>query len=333
MRLHARYAREGVRPEDAEILAYHLWEAAGPPDAEWVWEGSGDLPALRHAALGAHLAAGRRYANRTVYGRAVETLAETPEAVQRLRRFILELGFIGRLADQDVASWKAVSLRDVATLRLGKMLDKAKNKGRLYPYLRNTNVQWLRFELDDDVKEMRFEDDEIEEFSLLPGDLLVCEGGEPGRCAIWDGRTSPMMFQKALHRIRPDCSLDATFLQYRLLSDAWEGRLESHFTGATIKHFTGQELARYRFSLPPLAEQRRIVAKVEELLALCDELEARQTAAREHRTRLVRSALDQLTTAKDEPDFRKHSAFVSNSWSLASPNGRRARKRWRINPA
>src|SRR5258708_10717641 len=85
-------------------------------------------------------------------------------------------------------------------------------------YLRNTNVQWLRFKLDDDVKEMRFEDDEIEEFSLLPGDLLVCEGGEPGRCAIWDGRTSPMMFQNALHRVRPGRTLDATFLQYRLLS-------------------------------------------------------------------------------------------------------------------
>jgi len=62
--------------------------------------------------------------------------------------------------------------------------------------------------------------------------------------------------------------------------------------------------------VPPLAEQRRIVAKVEELLALCDELEVRQTAAREHRTRLIRSALDHLTTAKTEPEFRKRSAFV-----------------------
>ena len=58
------------------------------------------------------------------------------------------------------------------------------------------------------------------------------------------------------------------------------------------------------------------MAKVEELLALCDELEARQTAAREHRTRLVRSALDHLTTAKDEKDFRKHSAFVLNKQTI-----------------
>jgi type I restriction enzyme S subunit len=66
----------------------------------------------------------------------------------------------------------------------------------------------------------------------------------------------------------------------------------------------------YPIPLPPLAEQKRIVAKVEELLALCDELEARQSAAREQRTRLVRSALDHLTAAKDEQDFRKRSAFV-----------------------
>lgn len=62
--------------------------------------------------------------------------------------------------------------------------------------------------------------------------------------------------------------------------------------------------------MPPLAEQLRIVAKVEELLALCDELEAAQTAAREHRTNLVRSALDHLTTAQTEPEFRQYAAFV-----------------------
>lgn len=63
-----------------------------------------------------------------------------------------------------------------ATQRLGKMLDFAKNKGRLKQYLRNTNVQWMRFDLND-VKEMRVDDDEESELRLRKGDLLICEGG------------------------------------------------------------------------------------------------------------------------------------------------------------
>jgi type I restriction enzyme S subunit len=80
-------------------------------------------------------------------------------------------------------------------------------------------------------------------------------------------------------------------------------------SGTSVPALNQGSLGEIEVSLPPLAGQRRIVAKVEELLALCDELETRQTAAREHRTRFVRSALDHLTTAQDESDFKKHSAF------------------------
>jgi tetratricopeptide (TPR) repeat protein len=73
MRLHARYSRDGVRADDAEALAHHLWEAVGPADADWVWEGSEEMFELRARALQAHLAAGRRYADRFAYERAVET--------------------------------------------------------------------------------------------------------------------------------------------------------------------------------------------------------------------------------------------------------------------
>lgn len=131
-------------------------------------------------------------------------------------------------------NWSWVRMGDVVDQRLGKMLDKGKNKGKPYPYLRNTNVQWLRFDLSD-VKEMRFENSELEEYEVKPGDLLVCEGGEPGRCAIWDGQIEHIMFQKAIHRIRPFAGINSWFLLYRLLADAMTGNLEKHFTGATIK--------------------------------------------------------------------------------------------------
>ncbi|HUQ16787.1 MAG TPA: hypothetical protein VM070_03265, partial [Candidatus Saccharimonadales bacterium] len=72
MRLHARYAREAVHPEDAEALAHHWWEALRPPDAQWVWEGEPDLPRMRREAYEAHLAAGGRHADRFAHERAVE---------------------------------------------------------------------------------------------------------------------------------------------------------------------------------------------------------------------------------------------------------------------
>ena len=74
IRLHARYAREGVDPADAEALAHHWWEALRPPDAEWVWSGDPGLAAMRREAVAAHLAAGRRHTERFAQQRAVEVL-------------------------------------------------------------------------------------------------------------------------------------------------------------------------------------------------------------------------------------------------------------------
>ncbi len=72
MRLHAHYAREGVHPEDVEALAHHWWEALKPPDAEWVWEGARDVTRMREEAFHAHVAAGRRHADRFAHEQAVE---------------------------------------------------------------------------------------------------------------------------------------------------------------------------------------------------------------------------------------------------------------------
>jgi len=173
------------------------------------------------------------------------------------------------LADE----WKWVRFGEVAESRLGKMLDKAKNKGTPLPYLRNTNVQWHKFELDD-IKLMQIEDDEIEELLLRKGDLLICEGGQPGRCAIWKNESEQMFFQKALHRARPLGGVLSEYLQCCLTIDAATNRLDKYFTGATIKHFVGAKLNNYVIPMPPVEEQLRIVIKVNELMAFCDQLKA-----------------------------------------------------------
>ena len=83
-------------------------------------------------------------------------------------------------------NWRVARLADVADFRLGKMLDAEKNRGYPRPYLANVNVRWGRFDLDD-LREMRFEEHEIEKHGLRHGDIVMCEGGEPGRCALWKG--------------------------------------------------------------------------------------------------------------------------------------------------
>ncbi|MEP3350772.1 MAG: restriction endonuclease subunit S [Marinomonas sp.] len=188
--------------------------------------------------------------------------------------------------------WEWVRFGSVVICRLGKMLDKAKNTGTLLPYLRNTNVQWDRFILDD-IKLMKLEESELQEFRILPGDLLICEGGEPGRCAIWTEAELEMYFQKALHRARPLAGIQSKYLQLSLTVDAKTGALDNYFTGATIKHFVGAKLNNYIHSLPPLEEQHRIVAKVDELMTLCDQLKAHLNDAQTTQLQLADALTEQ----------------------------------------
>ncbi len=212
-------------------------------------------------------------------------------------------------------AWEWVRFDSIAITRLGKMLDGAKNRGDLKPYLRNTNVQWWKIYLDD-IKSLRLDSKELDEYRLLPGDLLICEGGEPGRCAIWTDSNTEMYFQKALHRARPCSGIAAEYLQICLTADAASGSLDHLFTGATIKHFPGEKLSMYVIPLPPLVEQLRIVAKVDELMVLCDQLEAQQTTQTEAHERLVASLLDTLTQSADSAAFADNWSRIAEHFDL-----------------
>jgi hypothetical protein len=175
------------------------------------------------------------------------------------------------------------------------MLDQGKNTGQLTPYLRNVNVRWFSFDLED-IQEIRLADKEIIDLDVRFGDLLVCEGGEPGRCAVWRGEDSKYTFQKALHRVRTSKYLLADYLSFCLSNSANNGKLEQLFTGTTIKHLTGASLKKFQILLPSREEQEEIVDRVESLFTLADQLEARLTAARK--------VVDRLTPALLAKAFR-----------------------------
>jgi type I restriction enzyme S subunit len=152
--------------------------------------------------------------------------------------------------EQDLpAGWQRKPLCEIADLRLGKMLDAKKNKGDLMPYLANINVRWGKFDLQN-LREMKFQADELETYGLRYGDIVMCEGGEPGRCAIWTDQIPDMKVQKAIHRIRSRSDVQFRYLYYSLLHKAQAGHLESLFTGATIKHLPREKLQTVLIEVP-----------------------------------------------------------------------------------
>lgn len=153
------------------------------------------------------------------------------------------------------SDWTQAKLGDYIDSCLGKMLDKNKNTGEYHPYLGNSNVRWGEFELDD-LAEMKFEAHEHTRYGLKKGDLIICEGGEPGRCAIWEDEIPNMKIQKALHRVRTLSGLDSEYLYYWFLFSTRAGHIEPFFTGTTIKHLTGKALREIPIRIPPLTYQQ-----------------------------------------------------------------------------
>jgi len=164
-----------------------------------------------------------------------------------------------------------ISFGEITDNRLGKMLDRNKNKGKFERYLRNVNVRWFDFNLDD-LLEMKFENNEEEKYSINKGDLVICEGGEPGRCAIWKSE-DPIKFQKALHRVRPKKGWNNEYLMYYIKHITNNGVINKFYTGTGIKHLTGESLKKIPVPICSKSEQQAIVSAIESRLSVCDKLE------------------------------------------------------------
>ncbi len=204
--------------------------------------------------------------------RRIAAILDQAEALRAKRRHALALLntltqslFLELFGDPATNSrgWPKVRFDNVAETKLGKMLDDKKQTGlHRYPYLRNANVQWHRFDLTE-VFEMDFGQKDRAVFTLRPGDLLICEGGEPGRAAIWNGEITECYFQKALHRCRFDPKhADVVYFAHLFWFLVHRGGLSERVTSATIAHLTAEKLKELRVPLPPLPLQRQFATQV-----------------------------------------------------------------------
>ncbi len=185
---------------------------------------------------------------------------------------------------------------------LGKMLDTKRVKGTfLFKYIKNTNVHWGSIDLND-LDEMDFDFSELDRYSLQPGDLMICEGGEIGKCAIIPNDFPKNIFyQKALHRVRP-VSDDSNneFLFYVMFCMAKNNYFFSSSEKATIAHLPGDTLNSLRIPFPPKKEQEFLVQHLNDESSKIDCAIAKQTSIIEKLTEYKKSLIYEAVTGKLE---------------------------------
>lgn len=194
------------------------------------------------------------------------------------------------------AYWTLAPIGSRYSVQLGKMLDASQITGEhLAPYLRNVDVQWDRINADE-LPEMDFPPEGRDRYRVVQGDLLVCEGGEVGRCATWDSPTSECYYQKALHRLRPLTESEhPRFLYYCLRAAATAGLFVAESNPNTIDHLTAEKLKKHRFPFPSGDEQRKLIVELDRETGGIDTVifKIREQIAKlqEYRTALISSAV------------------------------------------
>jgi type I restriction enzyme S subunit len=178
-------------------------------------------------------------------------------------------------------------------IQLGKMLDAEKNRGVLKLYVGNKAVQWNRIDVGD-LSTVAMSRSDLERFRLLTGDLLVCEGGEVGRAAIWEAPVDECYYQKALHRLRPRRRFDPRLMVELLRYWSDRGLLANYVGQTSIAHLTREKLADVPMPVPPHEEQRAIAGVLSDVDALIGGLDRLIAKRRD----LRRVAMQQLLTGQ-----------------------------------
>ena len=157
-------------------------------------------------------------------------------------------------------SWEWVRLGNIFQHNTGKALNASNRTGSLLPYITTSNLYWDRFELGN-LREMYFSENEIEKCTATKGDLLVCEGGDIGRAAIWMF-DEDIRIQNHIHKLRSYTEVCTEFFYYLFYLYKHAGWIGGK--GIGIQGLSANALHALLFPLPPLSEQKRIVSKIKE---------------------------------------------------------------------
>lgn len=191
-------------------------------------------------------------------------------------------------------NWEWVRLGEIFQHNTGKALNSSKTDGIKFNYITTSNLYWNDFKLDN-LREMYFLKTEVEKYTVQKGDLLVLEGGDIGRAAIWNKDYS-ICIQNHIHRLRPYEYICIKFFYYLFLLYKLIGFIDGK--GIAIKGLSSNALHIIPFPLPPLSEQKRIVAKVDELMKTCEELEKENNIVQKLSSELFQSVMQKCFTPK-----------------------------------
>ena len=198
--------------------------------------------------------------------------------------------------------WPLKKVGELFDVQLGKMLSPRAKEGDQFPYLANFNVQWGKFDLGN-VKSMHFTESEKEKYALKQGDILMCEGGEVGRCAIWNERSTNFYFQKALHRLRPkDKNTINPYFMCIYMEYITTNNGVTKIVGETsIAHLTREKLCALKIPCPPKNQQDKIDKTIGTWDAAIEKTE-RLIAAKEKQFKWLLKRL--ISDQQDNPKWR-----------------------------
>ena len=209
--------------------------------------------------------------------------------------------------------WKIELVGDLFDVQLGKMLNKeAKEKTPQFHYLGNSNVKWGYFDLSD-LKTMHFSERDIEKFTMKSDDIIMCEGGEVGRCAIWQGSNQNIFYQKALHRLRSKGQIVPQFFQNYMEKISGTKLLDDYTTRTSIAHLTREKLISLPVRLPPLPEQTQIA----QILSTWDKAIATTEQLLANSQQQKKALMQQLLTGKKRL-LDKNGVRFSGEWDIVN---------------
>ena len=237
------------------------------------------------------------------------TLFTTESSIDALKQTLLQLAVMGKLVPQRnegtrqdhlPIGWSTKTIKDFCTVQGGIQKTPLRQPiSQHIPYLRVANVQRGRIDIAQ-LERYELTLDELEKWRLDKGELLIVEGNgsekEIGRCAIWQGEVADCVFQNHLMRVRPTLAQEVEYLALYLNSPVGMAHMKRlAITTSGLFNLSVGKIRSIPIDLPPIGEQQHIVAKVDQLMALCDQLKDSLTRSRQINEQLANTLVEQAT--------------------------------------